>query len=283
MKCLANLALTAALLLAATTSFAESASANIGTASVSAITPDCEFYYTFVTNLPSGVHRVEYLQSSGTQYIITDQTTSTDAVFSMGFMTVSAVSTSYQWFFGGGRSAGKTGLMALAVSGGKWYHEIKGSNVTAGSVVVNTYYDIIFQTTQFSVNGTVYSTGATSVSTSSDRINIFRAVNGSSQYDNNPNCRFYYFQISKGGTLVRDFIPVRFKNENGVQEGAMYDRVTKQLFRNAGTGSFIIGDDIEPKPEDITTNWHVRTLPRPVPPSLSVRKSAAVKINLKGN
>ena len=45
-------------------------------------------------------------------------------------------------------------------------------------------------------------------------------------------------------TLVRDFIPVRFTNSDGVQEGAMYDRVSRQLFRNAGTGSFIIGPDL---------------------------------------
>lgn len=36
---------------------------------------------------------------------------------------------------------------------------------------------------------------------------------------------------------------VRFTNENGVSEGAMYDRVSGQLFRNAGTGAFIIGPD----------------------------------------
>ena len=44
--------------------------------------------------------------------------------------------------------------------------------------------------------------------------------------------------------LVRDFIPVRFTNESGEQEGAMWDRVTKQLFRNAGTGAFTFGPDL---------------------------------------
>lgn len=40
-----------------------------------------------------------------------------------------------------------------------------------------------------------------------------------------------------------DAIPVRFTNENGVSEGAMYDRVSGQLFSNAGTGEFIVGPD----------------------------------------
>ena len=52
------------------------------------------------------------------------------------------------------------------------------------------------------------------------------------------SCRFY-----DGGTLVRDFQPVRFTNELGRSEGAMYDRVSGQLFRNAGTGAFNYGND----------------------------------------
>ena len=43
--------------------------------------------------------------------------------------------------------------------------------------------------------------------------------------------------------IARDFIPVRFTNELGETEGAMFDRVSGQLFRNDGTGAFIIGPD----------------------------------------
>lgn len=43
--------------------------------------------------------------------------------------------------------------------------------------------------------------------------------------------------------LVRDMIPVRFTNELGQSEGAMYDRVSCNLFGNAGTGQFILGPD----------------------------------------
>ena len=45
------------------------------------------------------------------------------------------------------------------------------------------------------------------------------------------------------GSVLFDAIPVRFTNENGVSEGAMYDRVSGNLFRNAGTGAFVIGSD----------------------------------------
>ena len=55
--------------------------------------------------------------------------------------------------------------------------------------------------------------------------------------------RIYRFRAWDNGVLVRDFISVRFTNEQGVSEGAMYDRVSGELFGNQGTGSFIIGPD----------------------------------------
>jgi hypothetical protein len=45
--------------------------------------------------------------------------------------------------------------------------------------------------------------------------------------------------ILKNGTIVRDFIPVR-KGDVGY----MYDRVSGQLFGNAGTGAFVLGSDL---------------------------------------
>lgn len=48
----------------------------------------------------------------------------------------------------------------------------------------------------------------------------------------------------KGGYVAIWLIPVRFTNELGEPEGAMYDRVSNTLFRNQGTGSFVIGSDL---------------------------------------
>ena len=53
-------------------------------------------------------------------------------------------------------------------------------------------------------------------------------------------CRISYVDF---GDRVR-MKAVRFTNEFGQQEGAMYDFVSGELFRNSGTGSFIIGPDL---------------------------------------
>lgn len=54
----------------------------------------------------------------------------------------------------------------------------------------------------------------------------------------------YSLSIERSGEKVLDMIPVRFTNELGQSEGAMYDRVSRKLFRNQGTGSFATGPDV---------------------------------------
>lgn len=56
--------------------------------------------------------------------------------------------------------------------------------------------------------------------------------------------RIYGWVVDRDGTIIQDAVPVRFTNEQGQSEGAMYDKVSKQLFRNKGTGSFVIGPDV---------------------------------------
>ena len=53
--------------------------------------------------------------------------------------------------------------------------------------------------------------------------------------------RIYGLKITKGSTLVRDYIPVRVGTV-----GYLYDRVSGQLFGNAGTGDFVLGPDVVP-------------------------------------
>lgn len=52
------------------------------------------------------------------------------------------------------------------------------------------------------------------------------------------NVRVGKVKIYDGDELKRDFIPVRVGTT-----GYMYDKVSKQMFGNAGTGAFILGND----------------------------------------
>lgn len=94
---------------------------------------------------------------------------------------------------------------------------------------------IYFDGTYLGVRGKVTTIGVDTV----DNITIGGYRQGGLFVSGSGYVRTYSCTIGTG----LDLIPVRFTNENGVSEGAIYDRVSGQLFRNAGTGAFIIGPD----------------------------------------
>lgn len=116
----------------------------------------------------------------------------------------------------------------------------------------NVFYDIdqrLFAGDKSaSIDGVVYATSTTSLMISIPNWNYLlfagvTAANGGRilKYGY-VKCRSFSVYDSNNVKL-RDFIPVRFTNELGEVEGAMYDKVSKQLFRNQGTGKFIVGAD----------------------------------------
>ena len=58
-------------------------------------------------------------------------------------------------------------------------------------------------------------------------------------YNANTQAKIASYKHIKNGQTVIDFIPVRVGNV-----GYMYDKVSRQLFGNNGTGNFILGPDI---------------------------------------
>lgn len=82
---------------------------------------------------------------------------------------------------------------------------------------------------------------------------VFAIRGGSSGFRPVENAHFilYGLKILEFGNVVMDFIPVRFTNELGQSEGAMYDRVSGRLFRNQGTGAFLYGADVYRVPSTI--------------------------------
>ena len=50
--------------------------------------------------------------------------------------------------------------------------------------------------------------------------------------------RLYYLKMKRNGVIVRDFIPVRVGTV-----GCLYDRVSRSLFYNTGSGTFVLGPD----------------------------------------
>lgn len=100
------------------------------------------------------------------------------------------------------------------------------SNLTSKRVLVVNGNNITCDSATFSSGYNIYIFGVNNAGSFMANVEQVRVL------------KYHYFKIYNGNTLVRDYIPVR-KGTTGY----MYDKVSKQLFGNAGTGSFVLGPD----------------------------------------
>lgn len=70
------------------------------------------------------------------------------------------------------------------------------------------------------------------------RFYIFALCNGASSSSDLTPLKLHWLKIWQSDVLVRDFLPVRVGTV-----GYLYDRVSGELFGNAGKGAFVIGPD----------------------------------------
>lgn len=177
---------------------------------------------------------VEYLESTGTQWIDTGYTSNhRDEVVSAIINNHKDITATQAIFasFGSGPSE----RMQLYKTTGR----IGGASVSfqvPGNKVISVVADI--PNLRFVIDGQVYSSSEMYAPVMKVPLTVFY------RYPSIGVFRLYGFTIARSSKLVMDMIPVRFTNELGQPEGAMYDRASGQLFRNSGTGVFGIGTDI---------------------------------------
>ena len=190
---------------------------------------------------------VEYLDSSGTQWIDTGVYGSNTLVVSMEINVLVEYakspdaeiigSVSDRW---NGIRRGYEFLYATKSSRAFawWYekHESIPCNIYIGNKCSITISNGVFSIKDYTgVNHTINIAQSGSFTTSTT-LPIFATRNPDMRFSS--QLRVYSVQMKRNGVTILDFIPVR---KNGV--GYMYDKVSGQLFGNQGEGQFIIGPD----------------------------------------
>lgn len=180
---------------------------------------------------------IEYLESSGTQYINIpnviptnyDNTFETKITF-LGYTTTDQWIAWFNAYTNEQSNAYRIIRNTRSNNSVFVYNGTKagggGTNVT---VSIGTTYDIkIYPTyTLFNNNRTNLTLTRGNQNTGSLRI-----------FYNNVKLRYYNFKYTKGDSVILDLIPVRVGTV-----GYMYDKVSNQLFGNSGSGSFVLGND----------------------------------------
>lgn len=201
-----------------------------------------EYYPTFETlgegqqvTLPSGYLRLNYLQSSGTQYINTGfkPNSNTRAIFSILFGSIPSEDVGCF----GARNLYKVGQFSLVFRRtGELRFEYENQHLIAGTLSVNDYHFIDINKNVINLDGNLITATFANFQVPYPAI-LFGLMSEESLYTSIVMTRMTSCKLYDNGTLIRDFIPCI--NPSG--EYGMYDVVNNQFYGNAGTGSFTGG------------------------------------------
>ena len=198
--------------------------------------------------LPNEYQEVEYIESTGTQYIDTGYCpykTKTEVKFKYtGSSNVSGVYILASWTSNNryypvaytGTINGTTYNQFRTADKNNIYTNLGAYNSEVHSVIYNdeenkVYFDNILKTT------------VTDLDTPNTNSIYLFAMHGSTGAENSSSCRIFSVKLMDKitNTIARNFIPCYRKSDNEI---GMYDLVSNQFYTNAGTGVFLMGTEV---------------------------------------
>ena len=199
--------------------------------------------------LPSTYQQVEYIESSGTQYIDTGVNADTNISIRIDAKFNDNSSYTYQNAMG-----------AINIQNGNKRFHINPNDIntiafqyasgyTAKIVTTgytkrfNAFIDVYNRTWESTVEGTT-TTGTLTITTDYDTTEnfwLFRRNGENAGLRYYAQVRIYSCKLYDSGVLVRDYIPCYRKSDNVI---GLYDLVNNVFYTNEGTGTFTKGNDV---------------------------------------
>lgn len=183
---------------------------------------------------------VEYLESTGTQYIDTNYKPNGNTIIELKYQTPTQ-NTIQQGIFG----ARDKGNNRFSLFTGSVKNGFQADYATNGTLSVynqnipgvdGTAINIIKMSNYFSVNDNVVN--EVSKKTFQNSQNMYLFANNNNGIAQLPMKGYiWYFKIYEGDTLVRDYIPVI--DSSG--RPCLYDKVEDKFYYNQGSGEFLYG------------------------------------------
>ena len=208
---------------------------------------ECQIACAAGTKLLSGYENIEYLQSSGTQWIDTGYKHTSDNI--RGHIKIGTISATTSKFDILGNQQGDANNLprkGYSVGWNKgfkvWVNSGSGSNLVGPNwaITANGTYEFEYELDSSNRTITYYpdtsktATGAHPGDIQTDNVNLmlFKAHSiGNTRWTG----RIYSFQLYEDNNLVLDLIPVRRKSDGTL---GMLDKLTGTFLTNSGTGTF---------------------------------------------
>lgn len=211
--------------------------------------------------VPQEYTRLEYIESSGTQYIDLGYkgNGNTKVEVKFKYHTVTSATGSGRVF--GSRNTSQIDAFAIGSASGVvsattnkvfWCYDGQPYFIDDTEFGLDVWKTVVFSATEHTIDGvSVGDDYAVTTFETPNNLKLFA-------FDNNGTNGVGYVDIAycklwDNGVLVRDLVPV--KNSSNVI--GMYDRVSGQFLTNAGTGNFVAGPTTVPTPDapmDIVSN-----------------------------
>ncbi len=189
-----------------------------------------------VNMLPTGYTQLEYLESTGTQYIDMGITVKANTLAEFEYQFKEFSGSNYVFGQVAGSALSAFGYRASSV--GMWWFNRRNQ--------IADVSDLLKHKVVYNTNGKAYrdnelvATRGTFAGTNNLTILLF-AERSDNNHIYKGKVKIYYFILKEGSNTVRNFIPAR-RNSDDVL--GMYDLVSNTFFTNAGTGTFIAGPDL---------------------------------------
>lgn len=178
---------------------------------------------------------VEWLQTDGSAYINTELFTSSATDYDIRFSVSSFATGSFVY----GAWNDSSHRQDLFIQNNRLaYASNGGASVPMGALAVDTVIDASLRSGVL----TIYGTSRTFTDSTALRIPFYllatnRVENTTAAIS---GTRLYFCRLWNNSVLERNLLPVRVGTE-----GAMMDVLTRRIYRNAGTGAFIYGNDLK--------------------------------------
>ena len=221
------------------------AKAYVGSTEVSKVYLGSDLVYNKEQEVLPYDAEIEYLESTGTQYIDSGVECTGDLSVEIKFRCSTVKGGNLA---GGIYSYGGNNYFRhhLSPDNSIIYWLMHSTSTTATirfSFVLNSWHTLTIDATNGSYlydNSNGSFTPVSSTQTTHANYGVFARLSGNMNTSvKTGNNDIAYLILSRNGVKLRHFIPVRVG-----QVGYMYDKVSGQLFGNAGTGSFILGPDV---------------------------------------
>lgn len=191
-------------------------------------------------NFVKGFRKLNYLESTGEQYINTG--ISAPDGFAAYMKVAVTDNTAKNYFIGDKTSVGETSVYADSATSNSYGFTARARSTYARSNLVpvnGQVYEVEASTLRqglyVKVDGELLATASVETSRGSSTLKLFATIGG-----NSPKCRIYELKYYTDDmiTLAHHYVPA-MRTEDGAV--GMYDLIAKEFLTNAGTGEFIYG------------------------------------------